>query len=678
MAPSQPDDDGPVRSYGPWLGLLLVLVITLNAWGGWVRLSGSGVAIPSWPVIHLADGTRTFWPPLSEAGWQSAMAAHAADQRRLAGEVAAGRLHPANLGRSPTDLGDFRGMFLTEWSHRLLAALVGIVALVTLVRILRDPQQRPRLGPPVGLAVALIGVQAAIGGLLVSAGTSTSWLFLHQGNAGAIVCCLALACLRLVTVPGPARTSPAATMAVLAAVGVWLQMVGGALVAGSRHGEPFATDFPTMFGAWLPQLWAAGTGFLDQAVLHQFVHRWMSWGVAALVLATWVMAVRSGAGERARLSAAVAATFLGCEMVLGLANVLITAPDGGPQAALGLAHQIGATCLLIALTMTAFWLRHESAGVSEAAATAAPVPVAVTAPRGAVLQFLGDLLILMKWRITLTALFTGYVALVVEGHHHDDPAIALPVMLAMLCTGGAANTLNQIFERDRDEVMKRTRQRRPLPSGRISVRTASVFAGAQFALATAIYLLVLDSPLGALLGAVLVVYYSFFYTLWLKPRHWINIVIGGVPGAMGPPLAWAAATGSLTWAPVAMFLLIFLWTPPHVWSLAIKLREDYARVGIPMLPVVKGVDETTRQIFLYTLVLVIGSLLLPMTVPATLDSWWYLGLAMVLGAVFLVWAWVVWRRRPVLATMPLFHFSNVYIFALFIALMADAVRARGP
>jgi protoheme IX farnesyltransferase len=187
--------------------------------------------------------------------------------------------------------------------------------------------------------------------------------------------------------------------------------------------------------------------------------------------------------------------------------------------------------------------------------------------------------------------------------------------------------------------------------------------------------------LAAALSALTVVYYSFFYTLYLKPRHYLNIVIGGVPGAMGPLIGWAAVAHHLSAAPIAMFMLIFLWTPPHVWALAIKLKDDYARAGIPMLPVVKGVDETTRQIVIYSLVMVAATLALPAVVglfgPAFQHSPLYLTLALSLGTVFMVWVCILWRRRPMLPTMPLFRFSIVYIAALFVGLMLDAFRSHG-
>jgi protoheme IX farnesyltransferase len=292
-------------------------------------------------------------------------------------------------------------------------------------------------------------------------------------------------------------------------------------------------------------------------------------------------------------------------------------------------------------------------------------------------QLLFDLLVLTKYRITAVAMFTGYAAIAIEGSHASDWRYIWPCLLSLFLTGGAANTLNQIFELQKDAVMNRTKARRPLPAGRITVPQAYVFAVVQMVIAQALLLWAYGSWLAVGLSLFTIIYYSFFYTLFLKPRHYLNIVIGGVPGAMGPLIGWAAVTGTTDAVPLVLFAIIFLWTPPHVWALAIKLREDYARAGIPMLPVVKGVDETTRQIFWYTVVMVIGTLCLPM-----LTSLWpiwqrapvYTVLAVVLGAVFLGWAWVLWQRRPMIATMPLFRFSIFYIGALFLGLIIDSFR----
>ena len=304
-------------------------------------------------------------------------------------------------------------------------------------------------------------------------------------------------------------------------------------------------------------------------------------------------------------------------------------------------------------------------------------PVIAAKRTWSLVGFFWDLLILTKYRITAVAMFTGYTAIAVHGPYAADWGHIWPCLLSLFLTGGAANTLNQIFELKKDAVMNRTKSRRPLPDGRVTVTQAVVFAVVQAVVAQALLVWAYASWLAVGLSIFTIIYYSFFYTLWLKPRHYLNIVIGGVPGAMGPLIAWAAVSGTLTWEPWVMFLIIFLWTPPHVWALAIKLKEDYARAGIPMLPVVKGVDETTRQIFWYTVVMVIGTLLLPMVTnlwPIWVKAPVYTALAVVLGLVFLIWSWLLWQRRPVMATMPLFRFSIVYISALFIGLIVDAAR----
>ena len=227
-------------------------------------------------------------------------------------------------------------------------------------------------------------------------------------------------------------------------------------------------------------------------------------------------------------------------------------------------------------------------------------------------QFVKDVLVLGKARISAFAMFTGYAAIVVEQSQMCHADFVLWCLLALFLIGTGANTINQIIEKDKDATMNRTKSRRPLPSGRMSVPMAWTLAWGQIIISLSIFAFVLDSWLAAWWAFFTVIYYSFFYTMYLKPRHYLNIVIGGVPGAMGPVIAWAAATNQVGLTAWIMFAIIFLWTPPHVWALAIKLKEDYARAGIPMLPVVKGADETSRQIFWYTVVMVIGTLLLPL------------------------------------------------------------------
>lgn len=286
-------------------------------------------------------------------------------------------------------------------------------------------------------------------------------------------------------------------------------------------------------------------------------------------------------------------------------------------------------------------------------------------------SFAMDLLRLAKFRITLVAVFTGYAAVAVHGRYATDLGHLWPLIIALFTTGASANALNQLFERDKDAAMARTRQRRPLPAGRIGVVTAVAFSVCMLGIAAFIELRFYGSWLAVLCSVVTVVYYAFVYTLWLKPRYWIATVIGGVPGAMGPMIAWAAVDNALPPAAWALFTLIFLWTPPHVWALAIRLKDDYARAGIPMLPVVRGIDATTRQMLIYGVVLVAFTLALPL-LPAFSHSWIYLALACILGAVFLVWCVHVHVRRPVPPTMPLFRFTIIHLALLFLALIVDS------
>src|SRR5882672_3187874 len=221
-----------------------------------------------------------------------------------------------------------------------------------------------------------------------------------------------------------------------------------------------------------------------------------------------------------------------------------------------------------------------------------------------------DYILLTKPRIVLLVMITAVAGLVVEGSLLHDPARFALVLLAITLTAGSANAFNQYFERDLDAAMARTRKRRPLPLHRVSERGALGFAIGVGA-ASVLLLWWVGNALSAWLALGTVLFYGFFYTLWLKPRTVHNIVIGGAAGAMGPVIAWAAATGRLAPAPILMFLVIFLWTPPHFWALALCLQDDYRRVRIPMLPIVKGEAETYRQIERYTLLLVFVTLLMP-------------------------------------------------------------------
>ncbi len=273
---------------------------------------------------------------------------------------------------------------------------------------------------------------------------------------------------------------------------------------------------------------------------------------------------------------------------------------------------------------------------------------------------------LTKPSIMLLVLITGGTALFMEGGLAHDPLRFGLIILGLYLTGGSANALNQYFERDVDARMTRTRHRRPLPSGQISPKQALIFSISIGITGVLIFGLFFNL-FSALLALGTILFYSLFYTLWLKPNTEQNIVIGGAAGAMGPIIAWAAASGSLSLAPWLLFLIIFLWTPPHFWALALFCKADYVEVGYPMMPVAQGDDATLRQIFYYTLSVVAISLSLYFVNVGVI----YLILASILGGIFIAKV-VKTRRNSVRETQRgLFGYSILYLFALFVGLVID-------
>ncbi|WJR79031.1 heme o synthase [Bradyrhizobium sp. NP1] len=282
-----------------------------------------------------------------------------------------------------------------------------------------------------------------------------------------------------------------------------------------------------------------------------------------------------------------------------------------------------------------------------------------------------DYIQLLKPRVMSLVIFTALVGLVLApGHFH--PVLAITSLLCIAVGAGASGALNMALEGDIDAKMSRTANR-PIPRGRITRPEAMAF-GSTLAFFSVMTLGILVNWVAGSLLAFTIFFYVVIYTLWLKRRTAQNIVIGGAAGSLPPVVAWTAATGSLSVEPLLLFLIIFFWTPPHFWALALFRSDDYARAGVPMLPVVAGPDATRLQILLYTIVLV-----------AVAAAPWPLGYfdavygvaSLVLGAGMLALAINVYRRRErsesLRATRKLFAFSILYLFALFATLLAEVV-----
>jgi protoheme IX farnesyltransferase len=286
-----------------------------------------------------------------------------------------------------------------------------------------------------------------------------------------------------------------------------------------------------------------------------------------------------------------------------------------------------------------------------------------------------DFFALLKPRVMSLVVFSGLAGLLVApGHLH--PVLAAVAILCIAIGAGASGAINMWYERDLDALMKRT-MNRPLPAGRMEPGAALGF-GATLAVGSVIVMGLTVNWVAGVLLALATAFYVFVYTIWLKRRTPQNIVIGGAAGAFPPMIGWAAVTGDVSLMPILLFAIIFMWTPPHFWALALYRSGDYARAGVPMLPVVAGARETKRQILLYSLLLV------PLAV-----SPWPLGYAgplfgaasIILGLVFLACAIAVWRDKSERAEQParrLFAFSILYLFLLFAALVADNLAGFAP
>ncbi len=273
---------------------------------------------------------------------------------------------------------------------------------------------------------------------------------------------------------------------------------------------------------------------------------------------------------------------------------------------------------------------------------------------------------LTKPRIMTLVLFTGTTALLLEKSVLSSPFHFFLILLGLYLTGGGANALNQCFERNIDAQMKRTKERRPLPRGLLSPGEAFVFA-VMISIAGVLVFGLVFNLLSAAFALGTVLFYSLFYTLLLKPNTAQNIVIGGIAGSMAPIIAWSAASGSLSVTPWLLFLIVFFWTPPHFWALALYYKEDYINIKMPMMPVVRGDDSTLSQILLYTVILFVSSLALLFFESGAL----YFGVATVTGGVFIFKSFQAKRQRSKSRYLGLFKYSIAYLFIIHIAIIVD-------
>jgi protoheme IX farnesyltransferase len=278
---------------------------------------------------------------------------------------------------------------------------------------------------------------------------------------------------------------------------------------------------------------------------------------------------------------------------------------------------------------------------------------------------------LTKPGIIVLLLITTVPAMVVADRGWPSNWLILATLIGGTLSAAGADTINCWYDRDIDAVMKRTRNR-PLVTGIIQPSHALIFGIALGAIAF-IFLWTTTTLAAACLSLSALLFYVFVYTMWLKRRTPQNIVIGGAAGAFPPMVGWAAVTGNVSLAACVMFAIIFFWTPPHFWALALRVRGDYENAGVPMMPVTNGPQYTRIQVLRYSGLLLVISMLLG---PAAELSWIYMGTALVGGVVFLALAFQLWLRPGRTSPMRLFTFSLIYLAVIFVAMGLDALLIK--
>jgi protoheme IX farnesyltransferase len=316
------------------------------------------------------------------------------------------------------------------------------------------------------------------------------------------------------------------------------------------------------------------------------------------------------------------------------------------------------------------YVGHRAPALSE---SDLPRPTGPAALRDVVAAYVG----LTKPRVIELLLLTTVPVMFFAAGGVPDLGLVVATVVGGTLSAGSASALNCVYDRDIDEQMRRTR-RRAIPRHIVAPGAALTFGVVLGALAT-VTLYVWVNPLSAALSLVAECFYLFVYTMLLKRRTTQNIVWGGLAGCFPALIGWTAVTGELAWPPVVLFAVVFFWTPPHTWALALRYREDYAGVDVPMLPVVAKAEVVGRQIVLYSWVMVATSLLLW---PVADTGWVYPVVAAVLGGVFLAQAHRMWSRTrgtedlSVIRPMVLFHASNLYLSLLFVAVALDPLLTR--
>ncbi len=613
----------------------VVTTLLLVTIGVIVRATGSGVACPDWPLCY-----GNLLPPLDDPNaW-------------------------------------------IEWTHRTVAAVIGFLILGLAFLAIRDHRDRPSiLWGSLG-AVALVGFQAWLGRETVRLGNSGPSVTAHLATAMALVGLLVFLLVRSLfptRIGGRGSSQRFTLLATLTAAAVYVLLLFGSNVTAANAALVFP-DWPLMGGTLVPPL--------TEVTSVHVLHRWAAIVVGLVVAAVAVVAWRTQREHPALRRLALATAILyPIQAVIGGAQVLTRLAEWTQtlHVALGALIWAASAGLAFASYYTARVeapLGVSAGGGGRAADRTDPSPEQdQPAAKPRLSDTIRAYVALTKPRIIELLLVTTVPAMVLAARDVpglrivDFTGLVVATLLGGALAAGSANAINCYLDRDIDEVMTRTR-RRPLPAHQVEPERAMVF-GIVLGVVSLVLMAWLVNLVAAFLTLLAIAFYVVVYTLMLKRTTPQNIVIGGAAGALPPVIGWAAVTGSVGLPAVVLFALVFYWTPPHFWALSLRIRRDYEAAHVPMLPVVRGIAETSRQILLYTVLLVAISLIL---FAVGRMGWLYLGAAVVLGALFVRQAVALWRtgaaeEASTAGAIRLYRYSITYLSLLFLAVAVDAIVA---
>ncbi|HET9345444.1 MAG TPA: heme o synthase [Candidatus Limnocylindrales bacterium] len=605
---------------------MTLLLVTI---GVIVRVTGSGMGCPDWPLCH-----GQLIPPLDDPkAW-------------------------------------------IEWVHRTVAALIGFLVLGLAYVAFRDHRDRPSLLWPSLGAVALVGFQAWLGRETVRLNNSGESVTAHLAAAMALVGLLVFILARSfypARIGGRGASQRFTLVAALAAVSVFALLLFGSQVTATSQWYVFP-DWPLMNGSLFPPL--------SEATSAHVLHRWVAIVVGLIVAAVAILALRTQRDNPPVMRLAlVAAVLFPIQAVIGGLQIL-TGLSGWSQT-LHLALGAVIWALLAGLVVVSYYSARVATVPGAAGTGTTDADGGADGDLGVARRTRSDSLrayiALTKPRIIELLLVTTVPAMVLATR--EVPGIELGhwawltvwTLVGGTLAAGSANAINCYLDRDIDELMVRTR-RRPLPAHQVEPERAVVF-GLVLGVASFLVLTWFVNLLAAFLALLAIAFYVVVYTIVMKRTTPQNIVIGGAAGALPPVIGWAAVTGDVGVPALLLFALVFYWTPPHFWALSLRIRKDYAAAGVPMLPVVRGIAETTRQIGLYAILMVAISIVL--WAVARMGPV-YLVAALVLGAIFLRQAYRLWRQgaseeASTAGAIRLYKYSISYLTLLFAAVAVDSL-----